>query len=90
MEFFFEDLEKLKKSLKKVKHIEFYGEKKPKKYLINHTFDNEMCSLLHNLRLQFVDGSRDNFHSQCGQIPPCRLCGTESDSQQQDLFVMAY
>ena len=79
-------MEKLKNVHKKVKHIEYYSERKPQNYLTIRIFDNKMCSLLFNLRCKSVNSFRENFHSQFGQKPPCKLCGTKIDSQEHALI----
>ena len=79
------EMEEKKKNHKKVKHIEYDGSRQPQKYLLSNKFDNEMCSLLMNLRCRSVNTFKDNFHSQFGQEPPCKLCEKYIDSQEHAL-----
>ena len=61
------------------------GSRKPQPYLLNKKFDNEMSSLLFNLRCKTVNSFTDNFHTWYGKEPPCRLCKKYFDSQEHAL-----
>jgi hypothetical protein len=81
----FDELEEKKNNHKKVKHIKYDGKRKAQNYLLNHKFNNEMCSLLFNLRCRSVNSFKDNFHSKFGQLPPCDICKKFVDSQEHAL-----
>ena len=82
---FFNELQEKKLKHTKVMNIEYDGIRTPQPYLLNHNFDNEMCSLLFNLRCKSVNNFRDNFHTWYGKEPPCRLCLSYQDSQEHAL-----
>ena len=82
---FFNELQEKKLKHTKVMNIEYDGKRTPQPYLLNHNFDNEMCSLLFNLRCKSVNTFRDNFHTWYGKEPPCRLCLSYQDSQEHAL-----
>ena len=65
-----------------MKHIVYQEKRIPQKYLLNPKFNNEMVSLLYNLRCQSVNEFRDNFHTQYGQTPICKICECHIDSQE--------
>ena len=81
----FAEMEVRKETHKKVKHIEYDGKRKAQKYLVSHKFNNELSSLLFNLRCSSVNSFKDNFHSQYGQLPPCLMCKKYVDSQEHAL-----
>ena len=68
-----------------MKNIVYDGKRNPQPYLLNSNFNNELCSLLFNLRCKSVNTFRDNFHSLYGQEPSCRLCMKFQDSQEHAL-----
>ena len=83
---FYGELQEKKLTHIKVKHIQYSGQRLPQAYLTNPKFDNEMCSLLLNLRCSSVNDFMDNFHSLYGKTPPCKtLCGENIDSQSHAL-----
>ena len=69
----------------KVKHIDYGHRRTPQKYLLSPNFNNEMVSLLYNLRCQSVNEFRDNFHTMHGQAPLCKHCDLHIDSQELSL-----
>ena len=77
-------MQALKLSHKKVKHISYSGIKKPQPYLFNPKFNNEMCSLLFNLRCEASNYSKDNFDTLYGKTPMCK-CGKAIDTQSHSL-----
>ena len=84
---FFKQLQERKDVHIKVKHIEYSGKRHPQPYLTNSKFDNSMTSLLFNLRCSSVNEFKDNFHTQYGKSPPCKLlCGKGTDSQRHALY----
>ena len=84
---FFKQLQERKNMHIKVKHIEYSVNRHPQPYLTNSKFDNSMTSLLFNLRCSSVNGFKDNFHTQYGKSPPCKLlCGKGTDSQRHALY----
>ena len=82
---FFKELQVQQEKHMKVKHLTYSGIRKPQAYLTSHKFDNEMASLLFNLRCQSVNDFKDNFHTRYGKFPPCKLCGKGVDSQKHAL-----
>ena len=71
----------------KVKHVQYSGKRLPQQYLTNSKFDNSMASLLFNLRCSSVNKFKDNFHTQYGKSPPCKLlCGKGTDSLRHALY----
>ena len=81
----FAELEEKKINHKKVQHVKYDGKRKAQHYLLNHKFNNEMCSLLFNLRCRSVNTFKENFHSKFGQFPPCDVCKKNVDSQEHAL-----
>ena len=82
VEIFLQSTPRKKDSHIKVKHIQYTGERRTKAYLTHSKFNNEMVSLLYNLRCQSVNEFRDNFHTQYGQTPICKICECHIDSQE--------
>ena len=82
---FFQELQAKKLTHTKVKDISYSGSRAPEKYLTNPKFDNNMRSLLFNLRSQSVNEFQNNFHTMYGKEPPCRICLTDIDSQEHSL-----
>ena len=68
-----------------VKNIKYNSSITPEKYLTNPKFDNDMRSLLFNLRCKSVNNFQDNFHTMYGKEPLCRFCKTNIDSQEHAL-----
>ena len=77
-------LEKLKRSHKKVKHIEHKSTSKPQKYLKSHIFTNQMKSTLFNLRSKCENEFKENFHHSSGNHI-CQFCEECADSQEHAL-----
>ena len=87
---FFQELQEKKEIHIKVKHIEYSGVRKSQPYLTSHKFDNEMSSMLFNLRCSSIQDFKDNFHTLHGKLPPCKmLCGKGIDSQRHALSCKA-
>ena len=82
---FFQELETKKLTHTKVRNIIYSGSRVPEKYLTSPRFDNNMRSLLFNLRCRSVNEFHDNFHTMYGKEPPCRVCLTNIDSQEHSL-----
>ena len=82
---FFQELQAKQLTHTKVKDISYSGSRAPEKYLTNPKFDNNMRSLLFNLRSQSVNKFQNNFHTMYGKEPPCRICLTDIDSQEHSL-----
>ena len=70
---------------KKVRDIIYDGVRAPQKYLTSSMFNNNMCSLLFNLRCRSENNFKDNFHTLYGQTPLCILCGKFADTQEHAL-----
>ena len=79
---FSKKLQEKQKQHIKVNHIVYDHKRNPQKYLISSKFNNEICSLLYNLRCSSVIEFRDNFHTLYGKTPLCKLCGLHIDSQE--------
>ena len=80
---FYLELHEKKETHIKVKHNQYYGKRLPQAYLEYPKFDNDMCSLLFNLRCSSVNDFRDDFHSLHGKRPSCKmLCGEDLYSCQ--------
>ena len=87
---FFKELQEKKEKHIKVKHLQYSGLRQPQPYLTSQKFDNDMTSLLFNLRCSSVNEFKDNFHTQHGKYPPCQLlCGKGIDSQRHALICPA-
>ena len=87
---FFRELQQKKEKHIKVKHLQYSGLRQPQPYLTSQKFDNDMTSLLFNLRCSSVNEFKDNFHTQYGKYPPCQLlCGKGIDSQRHALICPA-
>ena len=87
---FFQELQEKKEMHIKVKHIDYSGLRKPQPYLLSHKFDNDMSSMLFNLRCSSINDFKDNFHTLYGNLPPCKmLCGKGIDSQRHALSCKA-
>ena len=76
----FKELSDLQQTYKKVKNIIFTQFSRPQEYLIHKEFDDEMKTVLYNLRCQSFQGIKENFHNKF-QTHECDLCGIERDSQ---------
>ena len=74
-----------KKTHTNVKHIKYDQKTKPQKCLLNCKFNNEMVSLLYNLRCHSVNEFREYFHTMYGQALICHSCETHIDSQELSL-----
>jgi hypothetical protein len=81
---FFKEMQAVKLTHTKVKHIPYSGERKPQSYLTNKKFNNEMCSVLFNLRCESTNQFKDNFHSIYGKTHMCK-CGKAIDTQSHAL-----
>jgi hypothetical protein len=81
----FQELQEKKLKHTKVQHISYDGIRRPQKYLTSPNFNNEMSSLLYNLRCKSVNSFRDNFHTMYGKAPVCRLFYSFHDSQEHAL-----
>ena len=81
----FQELQERKLKHTKVQNITYDGLRRPQQYLTSPKFDNDMCSLLFNLRVKSVNSFRDNFHTMYGKAPVCRLCYISQDSQEHAL-----
>ena len=58
--------------------------------IFHHKFDNDMSSMLFNLRCSSINDFKDNFHTLYGNLPPCKmLCGKGIDSQRHALSCKA-
>ena len=87
---FYQQLQKKKEMHIKVKHIKYSGRRQPQPYLTSHKFDNNMASLLFNLRCSSINDFKDNFHTLYGKSPHCKmLCGKGIDSQRHALSCKA-
>ena len=87
---FFKELQGRKDMHIKVKHVQYSGNRLPQSYLTSSKFDNSMTSLLFNLRCSSLNEFKDNFHTQYGKSPPCKLiCGMGTDSQRHALSCSA-
>ena len=82
---FFNEMQTLKLSHKKVKNIHYKETRKPQPYLTNPRFNNEMCALLFNLRCESTNSFKDNFHTLYGKTPMCK-CEKSVDSQKHALI----
>ena len=71
---FFKELQEIKLTHIKVKHIEYENSRKPQKYLTSGKLDNKQTSLLFNLRCRSTNEFRDNQHNLYGKEPLCLLC----------------
>ena len=76
----FKELQGKKERHMKVKHLSYSGRRLPQPYLKSPKFDNEMSSLLFNLRCSSVNEFNDNSHTLYGKSPPCKLCDKGIDS----------
>ena len=86
MEIFVKELQEKKEKHTNVKHVQYSGLRLPQPYLTSPKFDNSMTSLLFNLRCSSVNEFKDNFQTQYGKPPPCKLlCGKGIDSQRHAL-----
>ena len=74
----FENLKSQLLGLKKVQLIKFEKFIKPQEYLTHEEFDDDMRSLLFNVRCQTVKGIKDHFHGMYDSYE-CVLCGYERD-----------
>ena len=87
---FYQQLQEKKEMHIKVKHIKYSGRRQPQPYLTSHKFDNNMASLLFNLRCSSINDFKDNFHTLYGKSPHCKmLCGKGIDSQRHALSCKA-
>ena len=87
---FYKELQVRQEKHIKVKHIKYSGLRQPQPYLTSQKFDNDMTSLLFNLRCSSVNEFKDNFHTQYGKYPPCKLLGGKGiDSQRHALVCPA-
>ena len=82
---FFKELQEIKLTHIKVKHIEYENSRKPQKYLTSGKLDNKQTSLLFNLRCRSTNEFRDNQHNLYGKEPLCLLCKKHIDSQENSL-----
>ena len=78
------ELEALKQSHKKVKHIKHTNTSTTQKYLTNGKFTNKMIATLFNLRCRSINEFKDNFHNQYQDFK-CFMCNNEIDSQEHAL-----
>ena len=81
---FFKEMQAVKLTHTKVKHIPYSGARKPQPYLTNQKFNNEMCSVLFNLRCESTNQFKYNFHSLYGKTHLCK-CGKANDTQSHAL-----
>ena len=70
---------------KKVKHIIYPNLKSRQEYLSSSMFNNNLISLLFNLRCRSVSEFKDNFHTMYGSNINCPLCLSNTDSQEHGL-----
>ena len=80
----FKDLEEIKDSHEKVKHIAHEGIKNPQDYLVSKKLTNKEKALLFNLRSRSENQFKENFHNMYNNYD-CSLCGKEADSQEHAL-----
>ena len=80
----FNDLIVQQQGHKKAKNVIYSDFTIPQPYLTSALFDNNMSSLLFNLRCRTVKGIKDNFHSYYNNDIACELCGG-TDSQEHIL-----
>ena len=64
--------------------IQYSALDKPQSYLLSSEFNNNMCSLLFNMRCKTVSGIKGNFPTHYADNFNCELCG-EEDSQEHIL-----
>ena len=80
----FEHLINLQQTHTKICIIKYTNLDNPQLYLLHPDFDNEMCSLLFNLRGRTVRNIKNNFHgmyiSRC-----CDICGFSVQNQENML-----
>ena len=78
----FEDLRKVQSGHIKVKHIKLSCLNNPQKYLTSKLLNNQMRSLLYNLRSRSVKSIKDNFHKYYKGNVFCPLKCLQVDSQE--------
>ena len=80
----FNNLIEAQKNHNKINMIKYLDLSKPQPYLLSSEFDNQMCSLLFNIRSRTVNGIKGNFPTLYKDDKQCNLCGQE-DTQEHIL-----
>ena len=86
----FKEFQERKLKHAKLQNITYDGLRRPKIYLTDQNFDNNMSGLLFNLPCKSVISFRVNFHTMYGKAPVCRLCHSFQDSQKHALMQSDY
>ena len=80
----FQHLINLQQTHTKICNINYTQLDNPQLYLLHPDFDNEMCSLLFNLRGRTVRNIKDNFHGMYSSMC-CDMCGLSPQNQEHML-----